>query len=65
LKKVVKKRSTQHTLDRENGSSAARPFKEGVVEGSFGTGKLKGRCFHNRADRLSRLIPVTGFRDCR
>ena len=28
-------RSTQHTLERENGSSAERPFKEGVVEGSF------------------------------
>ena len=35
IEKVLRKRSTQHTLERENGSSAERPFKEGVVEGSF------------------------------
>lgn len=36
----MKKRSTQHTLVRENGSPAERLFEEGVVEGSFGTGGL-------------------------
>lgn len=36
----MKKRSTQHTLVRENGSPAARLFEEGVVEGSFGAGEL-------------------------
>ena len=41
IEKVLRKRSTQHTLERENGSSAERPFKEGVVEGSFWTGELK------------------------
>ena len=35
IEKVWRKRSTQHTLKRENGSSAERPFKESVVEGSF------------------------------
>ena len=35
IEKVLRKRSAQHTLERENGSSAERPFKEGVVEGSF------------------------------
>ena len=41
IEKVLRKRSTQHTLERENGASAERPFKEGVVEGSFCTGELK------------------------
>jgi hypothetical protein len=34
------KRSTHNTLDREKDSPAERFFKEGSVEGSFGTGFL-------------------------